>query len=220
MYKHVAHISVVILWNVVTKQENVLLRLTFLKACHLNAIFIKQNGKNGFILHEKKSIERKDKSELVFIQNNCVSERGFCCSNEISLRHKVTPSTGQVLTSESARARAKNPSSCIMKKKMTELDNKIKLLELKIITWYVKFFLLYWLIAHITISSGGIKWHQHSNIFYRFSCLVRHSFRSFIRCILILSGLYGYDLTHYHYQAVDKNNTEGHSPWAYVNYIN
>ena len=53
-----------------------------------------------------------------------------------------------------------------------------------------------------------------------FSRLGRHSFRSFIRWIRLLSGLSGYDLTHYHDQAVDKNNTEGHSPGANVNYIN
>ena len=53
-----------------------------------------------------------------------------------------------------------------------------------------------------------------------FSRLGRHSFRSFIRWILLLSGLSDYDLTHYHDQAVDKNNTEGHSPGANVNYIN
>ena len=53
-----------------------------------------------------------------------------------------------------------------------------------------------------------------------FSRLGRHSFRSFIRWIRLLSGLCGYDLTHYHDQAVDKNNTEGHSPGANVNYIN
>ena len=53
-----------------------------------------------------------------------------------------------------------------------------------------------------------------------FSRLGRHSFRSFIRWIRLLSGLSGYDLTHYHDQAVDKNNTEGHSSGANVNYIN
>ena len=53
-----------------------------------------------------------------------------------------------------------------------------------------------------------------------FSRLGRHSFRSFIRWIRLLSGLSGNDLTHYHDQAVDKNNTEGHSPGANVNYIN
>ena len=53
-----------------------------------------------------------------------------------------------------------------------------------------------------------------------FSRLGRHSFRSFIRWIRLLSGLSDYDLTHYHDQAVDKNNTEGHSPGANVNYIN
>ena len=53
-----------------------------------------------------------------------------------------------------------------------------------------------------------------------FSRLGRHSLRSFIRWILLLSGLSDYDLTHYHDQAVDKNNTEGHSPGANVNYIN
>ena len=53
-----------------------------------------------------------------------------------------------------------------------------------------------------------------------FSRLGRHSFRSFIRWIRLLSGLSGYDLTHYHDQAVEKNNTEGHSPGANVNYIN
>ena len=53
-----------------------------------------------------------------------------------------------------------------------------------------------------------------------FSRLGRHSFRSFIRWIRLLSGLSGYDLTHYHDQAVDKNNTGGHSPGANVNYIN
>ena len=34
------------------------------------------------------------------------------------------------------------------------------------------------------------------------------------------SGLSGYDLTHHHDQAVDKNNTEGHIPQTNVNYIN
>ena len=53
-----------------------------------------------------------------------------------------------------------------------------------------------------------------------FSRLGRHSFRSFIRWIRLLSGLSDYDLTHYHDQAVDKNNTEGHSSGANVNYIN
>ena len=53
-----------------------------------------------------------------------------------------------------------------------------------------------------------------------FSRLGRHSFRSFIRWIRLLSGLSGYDLMHYHDQAVDKNNTEGHSSGANVNYIN
>ena len=53
-----------------------------------------------------------------------------------------------------------------------------------------------------------------------FSRLGRHSFRSFIRWIRLLSGLSENDLTHYHDQAVDKNNTEGHSPGANVNYIN
>ena len=53
-----------------------------------------------------------------------------------------------------------------------------------------------------------------------FSRLGRHSFRSFIRWIRLLSGLSGYDLTHYHDQAVDKNNTGGHSPGVNVNYIN
>ena len=36
----------------------------------------------------------------------------------------------------------------------------------------------------------------------------------------ILSGLSGHDLTHHHDQVVDRNNIEGHSPRANVNYIN
>ena len=40
------------------------------------------------------------------------------------------------------------------------------------------------------------------------------------RWIPLLSGLSENDLTHYHDQAVDKNNTEGHNPCANVNYIN
>ena len=81
--------------------------------------------------------------------------------------------------------------------------------------WYTKFFLVYWLIACFTIFSDGIKWHQNSHEFYRFSYLGRlgwYSFRSFIRWIRTLSGLSGYELTHYHDQAVDWNNTEGHRP--------
>ena len=84
---------------------------------------------------------------------------------------------------------------------------------------YQLVFLVYGLIASFTISDG-IKWHQNSIVFNIFSRWGRHSFRSFIRCIRFLSGLSGYDLTHYHDQAVDKNNTEGHSPYANVNYIN
>ena len=40
----------------------------------------------------------------------------------------------------------------------------------------------------------------------------------------ILSDLsfdgFGYDLAHHHSQAVDKKNTEDHSPYANVNYSN
>ena len=40
--------------------------------------FIKHYDKKRFMIHEeKKSIETKDKSELVFSQNNCENERGF-----------------------------------------------------------------------------------------------------------------------------------------------
>ena len=86
--------------------------------------------------------------------------------------------------------------------------------------WYTKFFLVYWLITYIAIFSGGINRHENSIFLNICSRLGRHSFRSFIRWIRLLSGLSGYDLTHYHDQAVDKNNTEGHSPCANVNCIN
>ena len=82
---------------------------------------------------------------------------------------------------------------------------------------------MYWLSDYITILSGGIKWHQNSDVINRFSRLCRfgrHSFRSFLRWIWILSGLSGYDLAHHHSQAVDKKNTEDHSPYANVNYSN
>ena len=46
---------VVTLYNVVTKQENVLLRLTFFKTCRLDVIFIKHYDKNRFILHKKRN---------------------------------------------------------------------------------------------------------------------------------------------------------------------
>ena len=40
--------------------------------------------------------------------------------------------------------------------------------NLRTTNWYTKFFLVYWVIVYINISSGDIKWHQNSNIFYRF----------------------------------------------------
>ena len=84
----------------------------------------------------------------------------------------------------------------------------------------MKFFLVYWLIAYITISSGSIKCLQNSDVFYHFSCLGCPSFRSQIQQIQILSGLSGYNLTHFHDQAVNKNNSDGHSPGANDNDIN
>ena len=50
---------VVILYNVITKQENVLLRLTFLKACHLDVIFVKYFDRYRFILYVKRNKSRK-----------------------------------------------------------------------------------------------------------------------------------------------------------------
>ena len=44
----------------------------------------------------------------------------------------MAPPTGQVLTNENARARAKNQTSYSHDRDMTELDNKIKVLKLKI----------------------------------------------------------------------------------------
>ena len=49
-----------ILYAVVTKKENVLSRLTFLKACRLDVFLIKHHDKYRFT-REKKSIETKDK---------------------------------------------------------------------------------------------------------------------------------------------------------------
>lgn len=42
----------------------------------------------------------------------------------------VTPPTGQVLTNENARARAKNQTSYSHDRDMTELNNKIKVLKI------------------------------------------------------------------------------------------
>ena len=40
--------------------------------------FIKHYDKNRFMIHEeKKSIETKDKRDVILSQNNCVSERVF-----------------------------------------------------------------------------------------------------------------------------------------------
>ena len=46
---------VVTLYNVVTKQENVLLRLTFFKTYRLDVIFIKHYDKIRFMLHKKRN---------------------------------------------------------------------------------------------------------------------------------------------------------------------
>ena len=59
-------------------RERVVKRLTFLKVCCLNVIFINHYDKNRFILHVKRNqFRQKGLSELFFSQNNCVSERGF-----------------------------------------------------------------------------------------------------------------------------------------------
>ena len=54
-FKRLRFYCVVTLYNVVTKQENVLLRLTFFKTCRLDVIFIKHYDKNRFILHKKRN---------------------------------------------------------------------------------------------------------------------------------------------------------------------
>ena len=59
-------------------RERVVKRLTFLKACCLDVIFINHYDKNRFILHVKRNqFRQKGLSELFFSRNNCVSERGF-----------------------------------------------------------------------------------------------------------------------------------------------
>ena len=50
---------VVILYNVIMKQENVLLRLTFLKACHLDVIFVKYSDRYRFMLYVKRNKSRE-----------------------------------------------------------------------------------------------------------------------------------------------------------------
>ena len=47
------------LYNFVTKEENVLSRLTFLKACRLDVFFIKHCDQSRFILHEEKNQSRQ-----------------------------------------------------------------------------------------------------------------------------------------------------------------
>ena len=54
-----------------------LLRLTFLKACRLDVFHEALRQKEVYDTRGKKSIETKDKRELILSQNNCVSERVF-----------------------------------------------------------------------------------------------------------------------------------------------